>query len=87
VADEILVDLMRLAGGIDYVAAAADVVVRDVDGVPTPFASPRGIGRMNGLPVNRSLVIRPRSGHTPPPGTAQIAPHTQPESRGACAGG
>jgi len=46
VADEILVDLMRLAGGIDYAAAAADVVVRDVDGVPIPFASPRLLWRM-----------------------------------------
>jgi hypothetical protein len=46
VADEILVDLMRLAGGIDYAAAAADVVVREVDGVPIPFASPRLLWRM-----------------------------------------
>lgn len=46
VADEILVDLMRLAGGIDYAAASADVVVRDVDGVPIPFASPRLLWRM-----------------------------------------
>ena len=46
VADEILVDLMRLASGIDYSAAAADVVVREVDGVPIPFASPRLLWRM-----------------------------------------
>jgi hypothetical protein len=46
VADEILVDLMRLAGGLDYAAAARDVVVRDVDGVPVPFASPRLLWRM-----------------------------------------
>jgi hypothetical protein len=49
VADEILVDLMRLAGGIDYAAAAADVVVRDVDGVPIPFASPRLLWRMKAV--------------------------------------
>ena len=41
VGDEILVDLMRSAGGIDYAEAAKDVVVREVDGVPIPFASPR----------------------------------------------
>lgn len=46
VADEILVDLMRSAGGIDYAEAACDVVVRDVDGVPIPFASPRLLWRM-----------------------------------------
>jgi hypothetical protein len=46
IADEILVDLMRLAGGLDYAAAAADIDVRDVDGVPIPFASPRLLWRM-----------------------------------------
>jgi hypothetical protein len=46
VADEILVDLMRSAGGIDYAEAARDVIVHDVDGVPIPFASPRLLWRM-----------------------------------------
>ena len=46
VGDEILVDLMRSAGGIDYAEAAKDVVIRDVDGVPIPFASPRLLWRM-----------------------------------------
>jgi hypothetical protein len=46
VADEILVDLMCSAGGISYVEAAIDVTVRDVDGVPIPFASPRLLWRM-----------------------------------------
>ena len=45
-ADEILVDLMRSAGGIEYAEAAEDVVVREVDGVPIPFASPRLLWRM-----------------------------------------
>ncbi len=40
VADEILVDLMCSAGGIDYVEAAKSVVVREVDGV-CRFRSPR----------------------------------------------
>ena len=49
VADEILVDLMRSAGGIDYAEAANDVVVREVDGVPIPFASPRLLWRMKAV--------------------------------------
>ena len=46
VADEILVDLMRSAGGVEYAEAAKDVVIREVDGVPIPFASPRLLWRM-----------------------------------------
>jgi len=46
VADEIVVDLMRSAGGIEYVEAARDIVVREVDAVAIPFASPRLLWRM-----------------------------------------
>ncbi len=49
VADEIVVDLMRLAGGIDYSAAAKDVVWREVDGVRIPFASPVLLWRMKSI--------------------------------------
>lgn len=49
VADEILVDLMRSAGGIDYAEAAKDVVVREVEGVPIPFASARLLWRMKAV--------------------------------------
>jgi hypothetical protein len=49
VADEILVDLMRTAGGIDYAEASKDVIVREVDGVPIPFASPRLLWRMKAV--------------------------------------
>lgn len=49
VGDEILVDLMRTAGGIDYAEAAKDVVVREVGGVPIPFASPRLLWRMKAV--------------------------------------
>ncbi len=49
VADEILVDLMRSAGRIDYEEASKDVVVREVDGVPIPFASPRLLWRMKAV--------------------------------------
>jgi hypothetical protein len=49
VADEILVDLMRSAGGIQYAEAAKDVVVHEVDGVPIAFASPRLLWRMKAV--------------------------------------
>jgi len=46
VADEVLVDLMRSAGGIVFAEAEHDIVVRQVDGVPIPFASPQLLWRM-----------------------------------------
>lgn len=46
VGDEILVDLLRSAGGIEFAEAAKDVIIREVDGVPIPFASPRLLWRM-----------------------------------------
>jgi hypothetical protein len=49
VADEIIVDLMRSAGGIDYAEAAGSADVREVDGVPIPFASPRLLWRMKSI--------------------------------------
>jgi len=52
VADEVLVDLMGSAGGIDYEEAARDVVMHEVDGVPIPFASPRLLWRMK-APTHR----------------------------------
>jgi hypothetical protein len=49
VADEILIDLMGSAGGIEYEGAAKEVVVREIQGVPIPFASPRLLWRMKAL--------------------------------------
>jgi hypothetical protein len=49
IGDEIMVDLLRSAGWIDYTEAAKDVVVREVDGVPIPFASPRLLWRMKAV--------------------------------------
>jgi hypothetical protein len=46
VADEILVDLMGSAAGIDYEHALGDAVVLQVDDVAIPFASPRLLWRM-----------------------------------------
>ncbi len=46
IADEIVVDLMQSACGIDYSAAAGSIEVRQIDGVPVPFASPDLLWRM-----------------------------------------
>jgi hypothetical protein len=46
VADEIVVDLMTSASGLDYAAASQHVVRHEVDGVSIPFASPRLLWRM-----------------------------------------
>jgi len=40
VSDEILVDLMASASGIDYAEASKSVVVHEIGGVAIPFASP-----------------------------------------------
>jgi len=41
ICDEIVVDLMAKACGIDFAAAREQVTVIDIDGVPIPFASLR----------------------------------------------
>jgi hypothetical protein len=45
VADEIVVDLMKAACGVEYADAAGMVDVITIDGVPIPFASPRLLWR------------------------------------------
>ncbi|MBC8002796.1 MAG: hypothetical protein H7X97_09435 [Opitutaceae bacterium] len=46
VADEVLVDLMIAACGIEYAEASREIRVIDIDGVPIPFASPKLLLRM-----------------------------------------
>ncbi|HEY8900975.1 MAG TPA: nucleotidyltransferase [Chthoniobacterales bacterium] len=46
VADEILVDLMAKASGIDFAEASRSVTVHEIDGVAVPFASPELLWRM-----------------------------------------
>ena len=46
VADEIVVDLMSSASGIEYNEACTDVLIREISGVRIPFASPRLLFRM-----------------------------------------
>lgn len=45
-ADEILVDLMKSGCGVDYAEAIKDAVIREVNGVRIPFASPQTLWRM-----------------------------------------
>jgi hypothetical protein len=45
VADEIVVELMAAAGGVDYAEASRDAVVIEFDAVPVPVASPRTLIR------------------------------------------
>ncbi len=49
VADEVLVDLMGSAGGIDFAQAAKQAEIREVDGVAIPFASPALLWRMKAV--------------------------------------
>lgn len=46
IGDEITVDLMARAGGLDYAELAKDQIVRVICEVPIPFASPRALWRM-----------------------------------------
>ena len=46
VCDDVLVDLMGSASGIEYEEAAQSIVTRNVQGVPIPFASPLLLWRM-----------------------------------------
>lgn len=46
VADEIIVDLLRSAGGIDYQEAAQDIIVYKAGDIEIPVASPRLLWRM-----------------------------------------
>lgn len=46
VADEILVDLMASASGIDYEEGRKSIVVHEIGGVYIPFASPELLWRM-----------------------------------------
>lgn len=46
VCDEIVVDLMASASGIEYAEAILETMVRVIDGVAIPFASPKLLWRM-----------------------------------------
>ena len=53
VADEVTVDLMQAACGITYLEATAEMIMREVQGVPIPFASPRLLWKMK-KPLGRA---------------------------------
>ena len=46
VADEIVVDLMQSASGIAYEEASGEIIIREIDGVEIPCASPGLLWRM-----------------------------------------
>ena len=46
IVDEITIDLMKSAAGIDYAEASKDIIIRRVHDVDIPFASPRLLWRM-----------------------------------------
>jgi hypothetical protein len=46
VSDEILVDLIASASGIDYAEGSESIVIHEIDGVAIPFASPELLWRM-----------------------------------------
>ncbi len=46
VSDEVLVDVMLAACGIEYAAASAEVEIAEIEGVSIPFASPQLLLRM-----------------------------------------
>ena len=54
VADEIVVDLMKSACGIDYEQAKDFVVFREIEGVRIPFAAPTLLWRMK-APTQREM--------------------------------
>ena len=74
VADEIVVDLMRSACGIEYAEAAKEIVYHEIDGVKIPFASPRLLWRMkkptrrvkDGPDLYYLLRLFEAQGQTPP---------------------
>jgi hypothetical protein len=44
-----MVNLLRSAGGLEFEEAAKETVVKNVDGVPIPFASPRQLWRFKAV--------------------------------------
>ena len=58
VADEILVDLMKSGCGVDYAEAIKDAVVREINGVRIPFASPQTLWRMKQTPREKDIPDR-----------------------------
>jgi len=58
VADEVVVDLMATACGVDYAKAMMDVNYREVEGVRIPFASPRTLLRMKQTVREKDIADR-----------------------------
>lgn len=78
VADEVVVDLMKSACGIDYEAASREVEVVGIEGVSIPFASAQLLWRLKQTvrakdALDRSFLrnVLAQQGAEPPPSTAE----------------
>jgi hypothetical protein len=58
VADEVVVDLMAKACGVDYSAAILDANYSDIEGVSAPFASPRTLLKMKQTVREKDAIDR-----------------------------
>ena len=58
VADEVVVDLMANACGIDYAEAESEVVFREIDGVRIPFAKPELLLKMKQTVREKDIADR-----------------------------
>ena len=57
IADEIQVDLMARASGIDYSEASESVAIHELDGVRIPFASPELLWRLKNRTTARRIEV------------------------------
>lgn len=57
VADEIVVDLMKIAGGIDYAQASKEVSIQTISNVPIPFASPSLLWRLKAVTHREKDIV------------------------------
>jgi hypothetical protein len=89
VGDEILVDLMRSGCGVEYAEAIRDAVIREIEGVPIPFASPATLWRMKQTVREKDIpdrlflrqLLASQGIHVEEPARAQPAPADDPVSR------
>jgi len=58
VADEVVVDLMKSACGIDYAAAAPEIATVTIEGVSIPFASPSLLLKMKQTVRDKDKIDR-----------------------------
>jgi hypothetical protein len=82
VADEILVDLMAKASGIDYAEASQSMVIHEINGVPIPFASPELLWQCSAAPAGRRTAATSNSSANTLPRKASFRPSLEAFSLG-----